>query len=169
MPNLADYIVSILVEHGVKNVYGYPGAAVIPLMDAIERNPEIRWVLMRHEGSASLAAAAEAKQTSSLSVCLATSGPGATNLTTGLLDARSDQASVLALTGMLPTWRRGRGEFQDFDQLSFFSSFLSHSSDCSHPDQLPPLLRETIGRATTRNDCVHLGIPVDIQALEIET
>lgn len=82
-----DYVADVLVRQGVKNVFGGHGGAVIPLIDSIATHPGLRWVYMRNEQAASLAAAADAKLTGELAVCVATSGPGASHLTTGLVDA----------------------------------------------------------------------------------
>src|SRR5688572_1667831 len=103
--NVADYIVGVLAARGVRQVFGYPGAAILPLMDAIERHPEVEWVLMRHEGSASLAASMQARYTGRLAVCLSSAGPGATNMFAGIFDAHLERSPVLALTGLVPTWK----------------------------------------------------------------
>lgn len=161
--SLADYVVSTLVEHGVNKIFGYPGASIIELMSAIDRSKDIEWVLMRNEAAASLAASAHAKLTGKLSVCMATSGPGATNLITGLVDAQCDRAPVLAITGMPPTWRLGRFEFQDVDSAHLLRSVVGYSIQCDHPDQLPALLRDCIGRAEHERCVVHLALPLDIQ------
>lgn len=160
---LADYIISTLYEHGVERIYGYPGASIIELMTAIDRADSVDWILMRNEASAALAAAAQAKLTGKLSVCMATSGPGATNLVTGLVDAQCDGAPVLAITGMPPTWRLGRFEFQDVDSAHLIRAVVGYSVQCDHPDQLPALLRDCIGRAEEERCVVHLAIPLDIQ------
>lgn len=160
---LADYVVNTLTQHGVRRVFGYPGASIIELMSAIDRTKDLEWVLMRNEAAASLAAGAHAKVTGNLSVCMATSGPGATNLLTGLVDAQCDRAPVLAITGMPPTWRLGRFEFQDVDSAHLLRSVVSYSVQCDHPDQLPALLRDCIGRAEHERCVVHLALPLDIQ------
>jgi len=84
---VTDYLADVLVRQGVKNVFGGHGGAVIPLVDSISSHPGLNWVYMRNEQAASLAAAADAKLTGRLAVCVATSGPGASHLTTGLVDA----------------------------------------------------------------------------------
>lgn len=164
--NLADYVVSVLADRGVRHIFGYPGAAVVPLMEAIDGHPDVEWVLMRHEGAASLAASAMARLEDRLAVCVATSGPGATNLITGLVDAHVDRAPVLAITGMVPTWKQRRFGFQDLDQARLLGSILPRSVTCSHPDQLPGMLRDCIGRAEQDRDVVHLSLPLDVQEVE---
>src|SRR5271170_1820425 len=157
-PKISDYIISTLAAHGVKHVYGYPGAAITSLMAAVDRHRDVSWILMRNEASASLAASAHAKLTGRLAVCMATSGPGATNLVTGLVDAQVDSVPVLAITGSVQTWRQGRLEFQDIDQSRLLSDILPYSVQCNHPDQLPALLRDCIGRAEQEKCVVHMAI-----------
>lgn len=168
MGNVADYIAQDLVEHGVTHVFGYPGASILPLLQAVVEHPRLEWVLMRNEAAASLAASAQAKLTGRLSACLATSGPGATNLITGLIDAQLDGAPVLALTGMLPTWRQGRLEFQDVDTAAMLAPHIGRSAHCAHPNELPPMLREAMAVALEQRCVTHLAIPTDIQALALD-
>lgn len=163
MKNIADYIIAILAKNGVKNIYGYPGATIIPLMDAVKRHPDTSWILVRNEHAAALAASAEAKLTGRLAVCMGTSGPGTTGLLTGMLDAHYDWASVMAITGIAPTWKFGREEFQDIDPLPFFGHYIGRSVHCTHPDQIPSLLRDCIGCALQELKVVHLAIPPDLQ------
>lgn len=168
MDNVADYIAQNLVDHGVTHVFGYPGASILPLLQAVVKHPGLEWVLMRNEAAASLAASAQAKLTGKLAACLATSGPGATNMITGLIDAHADGAPVLALTGMLPTWRQGRLEFQDVDTAGMLAPLFSRSAHCSHPNELPPMLREAMAVAVEQRCVTHLAIPTDIQALPLD-
>lgn len=165
---LCDYVVRVLASRGVRHVFGYPGASIIPLMEAIERHPDVSWVLMRHEGSAALAAAASAKLTGRLAVCAATAGPGATNMVTGVLDAHLDRAPVLAVTGLVPSWKQSRAGFQDVDAARLFSTLISRSVACGHPDQLPSLLRDSIGHAEQERTVVHLALPANIQTVEVD-
>lgn len=165
---LCEYVVRTLASRGVRHVFGYPGASIIPLMDAIDRSPDVSWVLMRHEGSAALAASASAKVTGGLGVCAATAGPGATNMATGVLDAHLDRAPVLALTGLVPSWKQSREGFQDVDAARFFGTLLTRSVACTHPDQLPILLRDSIGHAEQDRVVAHLALPADIQTVTVD-
>lgn len=151
------------------HVFGYPGASILPLLQAVVNHPRLEWVLMRNEAAASLAASAQAKLTGRLAACLATSGPGATNLITGLIDAQLDGAPVLALTGMLPTWRQGRLEFQDVDTAAMLSPHIGRSVHCAHPNELPPMLREAMAVALEQRCVTHIAIPTDIQALSLDS
>ena len=166
--NVADYLVSFLSAVGIKHIFGYPGSPLIPLLAALERQADVQWVLMRHENSAALAASAQAKITGRLSVCVATSGPGAINFVCGVTDAHMDRVPMLALTGLVPTASQGHWEFQDIDQTALFGSILSRSASCVHPSQLTALLRNYIGHAQQHHETVHLALPSDIMSTEID-
>eukprot|EP00727_Mastigamoeba_balamuthi_P007888 m51a1_g372 putative acetolactate synthase (576) ;mRNA; f:634784-636906 len=161
--NVSDYVIHALMRQGVRRVYGYLGAAVVPLLQSVEK-AGLDFVVCRTEANAALSASAEAKLTGNLAVCIATSGPGASNLVTGLLDAQADRAPVLALTGDLPTIKRGRGlEFQEMDQGAVLGPVVGLTSTAAHPQSVPALLQRAIGRALNNREAVHLCIPSDIQ------
>jgi thiamine pyrophosphate-dependent acetolactate synthase large subunit-like protein len=165
--NISEYIVRVLASRGVRQVFGYPGAAILPLMEAIDRHPDVEWVLMRHEGSASLAASIQARMTGRLAVCLASAGPGATNMFTGMFDAHLERSPVLALTGLVPTWQQSRSGFQDIDQTLLTKPLITRSIPCVHPDQIPSLLRDCIGELEQSREACHIAIPTDVQATEV--
>lgn len=164
MKNAADFIVSYLLKHGVRRVYGYLGATVTPFLQAIERSqqhsklfpsdPSIRFILVRNEFNAALAASAEAKLTCKLAVCTATAGPGSiyfvfimilvgvTNMITGIVDAKFDRAPVLVITGDIPTFKQGRtSEFQELKQSTLYESVVSTTTTISHLNSIPTILR----------------------------
>jgi thiamine pyrophosphate-dependent acetolactate synthase large subunit-like protein len=135
---------------------------LVPLLAALERQDEVEWILMRHENSAALAASAQAKITGNMSVCVATSGPGALNFVCGVSDAHMDRVPMLALTGLVPTASQGHWEFQDVDQTQLFGAILPRSASCVHPSQLAALLRNYVGHARQQNETVHLVLSSDI-------
>ncbi|OLP96269.1 putative acetolactate synthase large subunit [Symbiodinium microadriaticum] len=152
-------------DAGVTHVFGGHGGALVPLVNAIVSHPKVQWVCTRNEANASLMAAAYAKLTGNLGVCVATSGPGASNLTTGLLDALQDQCSMIAITGLKPRGGIGYSEFQDLQQSRMFAAGgLPLSLDVSSPDALVPLVRDAVAKALSLRTVVHLGLPVDVQA-----
>ena len=102
-PNISQWIANAMADMGVSVVFGQHGGAVVPLVNAICDHPDLHWVCARHEGNAASMCAAKAKYTGELGVVIATSGPGATNLTTGLLEGVYDRVPMLAITGMKPT------------------------------------------------------------------
>ena len=112
----AQAIVELLIEQGVDTIFGYPGGQVIPLYDAIYQNKgRIRHILTAHEQGASHAADGYARSTGRVGVCMATSGPGATNLVTGLATAYMDSSPVIAITGNVPLSLLGKDSFQEVD------------------------------------------------------
>ncbi|CAE7891553.1 ilvB [Symbiodinium microadriaticum] len=163
--NCSEWVVNALVDAGVTHVFGGHGGALVPLVNAIVSHPKVQWVCTRNEANASLMAAAYAKLTGNLGVCVATSGPGASNLTTGLLDALQDQCSMIAITGLKPRGGIGYSEFQDLQQSRMFAAGgLPLSLDVSSPDALVPLVRDAVAKALSLRTVVHLGLPVDVQA-----
>jgi thiamine pyrophosphate-dependent acetolactate synthase large subunit-like protein len=146
-------------------VYGGHGGALVPLVNAVVAHPALTWVYARNEHDAATMAAAHAKFTGGLGCVIATSGPGATNLVTGLLEATLDRVSLLAITGMKPTAVIGFSEFQDVNQSRLFAGAgVEWSKDATSVHSVIPLLRDAVATALTRRTCVHLAIPVDIQA-----
>jgi len=169
MNTVADFIIATLAQYGVKPIFGYPGAAILPLLESIRSHPTMEWVTTRHEATAAYAASAQGKLSANLSVCMSSSGPGASNLTTGILDAHLDRAPMLAITGLLPTWKQSRQDFQDIDQATLFASITGMSVECKNIQQLPAMLKMCIGYALKKRDVVHLAIPLDIQEAKVNT
>jgi len=165
--NCSEWICNALADAGVTHVFGGHGGALAPLVNAVVRHPRLEWVVTRNEANASLMAAAYGKLTGKLGCCIATSGPGATNLTTGLFDAMLDQIAMIAITGLKPRAGIGYSEFQDFPQSRMFAAGgLPISADVASPEALPPMLRDAVAKALTMRSCAHLGVPVDVQEAE---
>ncbi|CAK9110492.1 unnamed protein product [Durusdinium trenchii] len=165
--NCSEWVVNALADAGVTHIFGGHGGALVPMVNAICKNPRVKWIYTRNEANASLMAAAYAKLTGRLAVCVATSGPGASNLTTGLLDALQDQCPMIAITGLKPRAGIGYSEFQDLQQSRMFAAGgLPMSLDVHSADALVPLLRDGVAKALTLRTTVHLGVPVDVQAAE---
>ena len=114
--NAARALVQALVKEGVDTVFGYPGGAILPFYDALIDAP-LRHILPRHEQAAVFAADAYARVTGKVGVCVATSGPGATNLLTGIANAMADSVPLVALTGQVPSSALGTDAFQEVDIL----------------------------------------------------
>lgn len=161
---VADYVISFLASIGVEHIYGYPGLSLLPLLAAIERQDRVKWVLMRHENAAALAASASAKRTGRLGVCFFTSGPGALQAVCGIADANLDRAPVLALTGLIARSQQGYWGFQDIDQTSLYGSILAQSLTCSSASQIVALLRKLSSYALHEQAAAHLALPVDVLA-----
>lgn len=165
--NMADYIVRSLGLLGVRHIFGYPGSPLVPFLAAVERQDVVRWVLMRHENAAAMAAGAHARLTGELGVCVATSGPGVLNALCGVVDADLDRVPLLAISGLVPTAQLGHWEFQDVNQAQILGAVLAHSANCVHPGQLAALLRNFAGSAIQEQRAVHLALPSDVLEAEI--
>lgn len=161
----SEWFANAIAEAGVTHVFGGHGGALVPMVNAVVNHPSLTWVPTRNEANASLMASACAKLTGCMGVCIATSGPGATNLTTGLMEAHLDQVPLLALTGLKPREGLGYSEFQDVDQSRLFAGGgLSYSVNVASPQAFVPLVRDAVARAVTWRTAVHLAVPVDVQA-----
>jgi pyruvate oxidase len=164
---VADVIVEQLVEWGVEYVYGIPGETSLQIVDAIRRSDQIRFILVRHEEVAAFMASAVAKLTGGLGVCLSIAGPGATNLVTGLYDAKMDRAPVLALTGQVGLQFLGLGSFQEIDQHALFEAVADFNEVIDSPEQVTELLTLAMKRAIVQRGVAHLGIPTNVQTLPV--
>jgi len=165
---VADIIIEQLVEWGVKQVYGIPGETSLQIVDAVRRrSDQIRFILVRHEEVAAFMASAYAKLTNDLGVCLSIAGPGATNLVTGLYDAKMDHAPVLALTGQVGLQFLGLGSFQEIDQHALFEAVADFNEIIDSPEQVTELLTSAMKRAIVGRGVSHLGIPTNVQTLPV--
>jgi acetolactate synthase-1/2/3 large subunit len=154
-----------LKRQGVQIIFGYPGGAVIPIYDAIYEEEEIRHVLVRHEQGAAHMAEGYAKVTGKVGVCLATSGPGATNLVTGIADAYMDNVPIVAITGQVPTHLIGTDAFQEADNTGITMPVTKHNYLVQRVEDLPQVLAEAFYLAATgRPGPVLVDIPRDVSA-----
>ena len=161
-PSVADALVQGLVDMGVSRVYGIPGDSNLPLIEAIRANGSIDLITTRHEHAAAFMASGHAKLTGQLGVCISIAGPGATNLITGLMDAASDRAPVLALVGQVPELFLGSEAFQEIDQIGLFRSFAAFAETVGRPSQLPRLLGLAIKKAYGAHGVSVLSLPTDV-------
>ncbi|GBF04068.1 acetolactate synthase large subunit [Deinococcus aerius] len=153
-----------LAAHGVGTVFGYPGGAIMPVYDALTFYPEVRHVLARHEQGAIHAAEGWAKATGEIGVCIATSGPGATNLVTGLADAMLDSVPILAITGNVARHLMGTDAFQEADITGITLPITKHNYVVRDVEELPRVIAEAIRIARSgRPGPVLVDIPKDVQ------
>lgn len=165
--NGARHIVETLRRHGVRTVFGYPGGAIMPLYDALP-DGALEHILCRHEQAAAFAAEGYARASGRLGVCLATSGPGATNLITALADAQMDSVPLLAITGQVPTGLIGTDAFQETDVLGLSLAVTKHSYLVRSIEELPRILEEAIWLAQEgRPGPVLVDVPKDVQLTEL--
>ena len=122
----SQILLECLVRENVDCIFGYPGGVTLPLYDALYDHP-IRHILVRHEQNAAFAAEGYARSTGRVGVCCATSGPGATNLVTGLVDSMMDSIPVVAITGQVSTKLIGSDAFQEADTFGITRSCTKHN------------------------------------------
>src|SRR5438874_12148039 len=138
-----------LKREGVQLIFGYPGGAVIPIYDAIYEESDIRHVLVRHEQGAGHMAEGYARATGKVGVCLATSGPGATNLVTPIADAYMDSVGIVAITGQVPRGAIGTDAFQEADIAGITVPITKHNYLVQSGDELRRILAEAFHLAGT--------------------
>ncbi len=161
--NGAQWVVHALRVQGVDTVFGYPGGAIMPVYDALY-DGGVEHLLCRHEQGAAMAAIGYARATGKTGVCIATSGPGATNLVTGLADALSDSVPVVAITGQVSSGLIGTDAFQEVDVLGLSLACTKHSFLVESLDELPRIIVEAFDIAQSgRPGPVLIDIPKDIQ------
>jgi len=158
----AQMIVKCLKEEGVEVIFGYPGGKVLPLYDALF-DSDIRHILVRHEQCAAHAADGYARVTGKTGVCIATSGPGATNLVTGIANAHMDSIPIVAITGQSSTAQIGTDSFQEADITGITAPITKHNYLIKDIEDLPRVIKEAFRIASTgRPGPVLIDIPVDI-------
>lgn len=168
MVNGAQIMVKCLEKEGVKIVFGYPGAAICPFYDELYQS-EIHHILVRQEQNAGHAASGYARASGKPGVCIATSGPGATNLITGLATAYMDSIPIVAITGQVKSDLLGRDVFQEVDITGACEPFTKHSYLVKNTADLPRVFKEAFHIAATgRPGPVLIDIPIDIQQNEID-
>ncbi|WET40667.1 acetolactate synthase 2 catalytic subunit [Citrobacter enshiensis] len=161
--NGAQWVVHALRAQGVKTVFGYPGGAIMPVYDALY-DGGVEHLLCRHEQGAAMAAIGYARSTGKTGVCIATSGPGATNLITGLADALLDSVPVVAITGQVSAPFIGTDAFQEVDVLGLSLACTKHSFLVPSLEELPRIMSDAFRIANSgRPGPVLVDIPKDIQ------
>lgn len=165
----AEILIKCLQEEGVEVIFGYPGGAVLPIYDALYQQSEIRHVLVRHEQGAAHAADGYARATGKVGVCLATSGPGATNLVTGIANAYMDSIPLVAFTGQVPVALIGKDAFQEADITGITLPITKHNYLVKSTEEVPRVVKEAFHIArTNRPGPVVVDLPRDVMANEIE-
>ena len=169
----AYVLIDSLVQNGVEHIFGYPGGAILPIYDELyhwEKANLIKHVLVRHEQSAAHAADAYARSTSKVGVCFATSGPGATNLVTGIANARMDSIPLVIITGQVGRTFIGTDAFQETDIFGITLPIVKHSYTVRDTSLLPKILSEAFFLAQNgRPGPVLIDIPKDVGLEETKT
>ena len=166
--NGAQHILDAFHRHHISTVFGYPGGCIMPLYDALVDDVGVEHVLCRHEQGCALAADGYARASGKLGVCIATSGPGATNLITGVANAHRDSIPMLVITGQVPSGLIGTDAFQETDVLGMTLGIVKHSYLIDDADTLPAVLEEAIELAQNgRPGPVWIDIPKDLLLADV--
>lgn len=166
---VSDILINQISAWGIKYVFGIPGTSTLGIVDAIRKTQsKVQYIQVRHEETAAFMASAYGKLTGHIAAVLGISGPGATNLATGLYDAQLDHAPVLALTGMVPRKRIGQGAVQEIDQQAFFEPLTVYNKTLMAPEQTTSLATLAIKYALLDQGVAHIGIPNDVQKMPYE-
>ena len=167
--SLMDQMVDVMTEWGVDTVFGMVGHSNLGMADAIRRAEQahrLRYIGVRHEGAAAFAASAYGKLTARPAACLSIAGPGATNLLTGLWDAKVDRAPILALTGQVQTQVLGPGAFQEVPLADAFAPVAAWSQTVLRASNATELVALAVKHAIVDRDVAHLILPDEVQELD---
>src|SRR3954469_4600345 len=164
----SDMLIKALEREGVEVIFAYPGGASMEFHQSLTRS-KIRTILPRHEQGGSFAAEGYARATGKVGVCMATSGPGATNLVTGLADAYMDSIPVVAVTGQVPQAMIGKGAFQETDFFGLTLPIVKHSYLVTDINEIPRVIKEAFYIATSGwPGPVIVDVPKNIQQAETQ-
>jgi pyruvate dehydrogenase (quinone) len=158
---VAEILVGVLEQIGVKHIFGLIGDSLNPLADAV-RHSKIDWIGVRHEEGGALAAAGQAKLTGRLGVCCGTTGPGSTHLVAGLYEASREHAPVLAISGDMPRKMRGTDYIQTTEPDLLFRDVSLYTETISSAAQAPAVIHQAIAAAYAGRGVAHLTVPQDI-------
>ena len=165
----AHILMESLRQAGVTHIFGYAGATICPVMDVLREMPDIGYTLVRTEQNAGHMASGYARVTGKAGVCMVTSGPGATNLITGIATAYMDSIPLVAITGQVPSHLLGRDIFQEVDITGAVAPFSKHSYLIKDATDIPRVVKEAFHIATTgRPGPVLIDIPIDIQTQPVK-
>lgn len=167
--NGAQALIESLLQEQVDHIFGYAGATICPTADALKEHPEIGYTLVRTEQNAGHMASGYARVSGKVGVCMVTSGPGATNLITGIATAYMDSIPMVAITGQVPSHLLGRDIFQEVDITGAVAPFSKHSYLVKDANDIPTVVKEAFHIASTgRPGPVLIDIPIDVQEQELD-
>jgi len=165
---VAEALIRCLEQENVELIFGYPGGTILPVYDALH-NTSIKHILVRHEQGAAHMADGYARVTGKVGVCMATSGPGATNLVTGIANAYMDSVPMVIITGQVPTSQVGTDAFQEVDITGITIPITKHNFLVKDPKQLPAIVKKAFHIASTgRPGPVLIDLPKDIAQARIK-
>jgi pyruvate oxidase len=162
---VSEVLVNQIAEWGVRYVFGVPGTSTLGVVDAVRKNGKVSYIQVRHEQVAAFMASAYGKLTGHVAACLSVSGPGTTNLATGLYDASLDNSPVLVLSGMVARQFIGPGSIQEIDQYSFFEPICVFNKILMSEEQTTMLATLAVKQALLDRGVSNIGLPNDVQKL----
>src|ERR1700757_12966 len=165
---VAELLVDVLAEAGVRQIYGVSGDSLNGITDSIRAKEQIQWIHVRHEETAAFAAGAEAHLTGRLAVCAGSCGPGNLHLINGLYDCHRSRVPVLAIAAQIPSNEIGSGYFQETEPEHLFAQCSHYCQSVSQPEQMPRVLEIAIQTAVSRRGVAVVVIPGDV-ALQAAT
>src|SRR3954470_22455274 len=159
---VADLLVEVLAEAGVRRIYGVPGDSLNGITDSIRRREQPRWIHVRHEETAAFAAGAEAHITGKLAVCAGSCGPGNLHLINGLFDCQRNRVPVLAIAAHIPSAEIGSSYFQETHPENLFKECSHYCELVSSPDQMPRVLETAMRAAVMKGGVGVVVLPGDV-------
>ena len=166
MPTIADNVIATLRANGISHAYGVPGDSLNGFTEAMRRDGNFGWTLVRHEESAAFAAGAEAELTGQMTVCLGSCGPGNLHLINGLFDAQRSRVPVLAIAAQIPSAEIGSGYFQETHPQNLFQECSVYCEMVSSADQMPRMLQTAMRAAIQQRGVAVLVVPGDVAQAE---
>src|SRR5882762_7020854 len=160
--NVAELLVDVLAEAGVRRMYGVSGDSLNGVTDAIRTKEQLQWIHVRHEETAAFAAGAEAHLTGALAVCAGSCGPGNLHLINGLYDCHRSRVPVLAIAAQIPSGEIGSGYFQETHPTHLFAQCSHFCELVSQPDQMPRVLEIAMQTALSRRGVSVVALPGDV-------
>ena len=159
---VADLLVEVLVDAGVRRIYGVSGDSLNGITDSMRERGDIQWVGMRHEETAAFAAGAEARLTGTLAVCSGSCGPGNLHLINGLYDCHRSRVPVLAIAAQIPSGEIGSGYFQETHPEHLFGQCSHYCELVSQPEQMPRVLEIAMQTAISKRGVAVIAVPGDV-------
>ena len=160
---VSDVLINELTKWSITLVFGIPGTSSLGLVEALRTNKKMRYIVVRHEENAAMAASAYHKLTGKIAACLTIAGPGASNLATGLYDAKEDRASVLSINGQVVGQYIGDGSFQEIDQDAFFKPITVYNNTIYDKTQSVKILTQALRHAIVQRGVAQISVPNDVQ------
>jgi len=164
---VADQLVEMMVQAGIKRIYGITGDSLNALNDAVRQSPDLQWIHVRNEEAGAFAASADAQLTG-IACCAGSSGPGHVHLVNGLYDAHRSGAAVLAIASTCPTKEFGSGYFQETNVIKLFDDCSYYTQVAANPGQLPRMAQAALQTAAQKKGVTVVGLPGDVAALPAE-